>query len=72
MFRLSRWGGGFWGGLRKQVSDVEEKPFTSSLNIGPSHVKKGGGGGRSNASPPPLTTNLIPNLIRNWSPYLIF
>ncbi len=40
----------------KQISDVEEKPFTSSLNIGPSHhshVKKGVGAA-GGVTPPPL------------------
>jgi hypothetical protein len=38
----------------KKISEVEEKPFTSSLNIVQKPAVKRGGGGQRKASPSPL------------------
>ncbi len=62
-----------WLQTMKQISEVEEIPFKSSLNVCPKPAVETGGEGRSNASPPPTPhTTLILRWARIfkrfWSP----
>jgi hypothetical protein len=50
----------------QQISVVEEKPFTSSLNICPQSYYKRGGGRPEKSLP------LTPTLVRSWSVDIAF
>ncbi len=47
----------------RQLSEVEEKPFTSSLNMCPAAAGEMVGGGRSNAAPSPPPSSEAADLL---------